>query len=435
MYLLSFVAAVALSAFALTGDPGVSRATATGVAYDSGPSNAGEPAAVVKDWSQWRGPDRSGLAKETGLLKQWPKSGPPQAWSISGLGSGYGTVSLLADKIYVQGTQGNSSVVLCLNRADGRKIWTKPLGRSLNDSRGGGPRGTPTVEADCLYALTEAGDLACLRTRDGSLVWSRNILKDFGGSNPNWKCSESPLIDGNNVIVTPGGNRASVVALDKTTGKTVWASRELSDRAAYSSCVIAEAGGVRAVTTLTASAAVGVRASDGKLLWRYPRVANRTANVATPVVQGRRVLYTTAYSTGCALLELAAQNGGIEAREVYFSRDMMNHHGGIVLVDGFVYGFSGSILTCMEFATGKVRWKDRSVGKGSLTYADGDLYLLGENNTVGLAQASPDGYREGGRFRIADQGWPSWAHPVVCAGKLYIRNQGVLTCYDVAEKR
>jgi len=422
MYLLALVAALALSAFAVTGDPGVAPA-ATG------------PQAPEKDWAQWRGPDRDGISTETGLLKAWPESGPPQAWSIAGLGSGYGSVAILADRIYLQGTEGNRSVVFCLNRADGKKIWTRPLGPSLDDSRGGGPRGTPTLEADRLYALTEAGDLACLRTRDGSVVWSRNILKDFGGSNPRWKLSESPLIDGDNLIVTPGGSRAGIAALDKMTGKTVWVSRELSDAAAYSSCVVAEAGGVRAFTTLTESAAVGVRASDGKLLWRYPRVANGTANVTTPVVRDGKVFYTSAYNTGSALLELAAGNGNIEAREIYFSRDMMNHHGGVVLVDGFLYGFSNAILTCMEFATGKVRWKDRSVGKGSLTYADGSLYLLSESNTVGLAQASPDGYRERGRFQIADQGWPSWAHPVVCAGKLYIRNQGVLACYDIAQKR
>jgi outer membrane protein assembly factor BamB len=262
-------------------------------------------------------------------------------------------------------------------------------------------------------------------------VWSRNILKDFGGSNPNWNLSESPLIDGNNLIVTPGGNKATIVALDKLTGKTVWSSQELNDRAAYSSCVIANVQGVRAITTLTDSAAVGVRADDGKLLWRYERVANDTANVATAVIHDNKVFYSTAYGTGCALLGLTAAGSTIRAQELYFNRDMMNHHGGVILVNGFLYGFSGSILTCMEFATGKVVWKDRSVGKGSLTYADGHLYLLGESNTVGLAQATPEGYREKSRFRISDQGYPSWAYPVVCGAKLYIRNQGVLTSYDL----
>jgi outer membrane protein assembly factor BamB len=387
--------------------------------------------AAENDWLQWRGPGRDGISKETGLLKEWPKPGPPLAWSISNLGHGYGTVAIQGDRIYIQGTQGKNSVVFCLSRTDGMTLWTRPLGLSLDDERGGGPRGTPTVEGDRLYALSEAGDLACLKTVDGATIWSRNILRDFGGTNPKWKLSESPLIDGNNLIVTPGGDGAAIVALDKTSGKTVWTSKELSDRAAYSSCIIANVGGIRAITTLTASAAVGVRAVDGKLLWRYERVANKTANIATPVLHEDMAFYTTAYGTGCALLGLTVQDGMLRAREVYFSREMMNHHGGVVLVDGYIYGFSNAILTCMEFATGKVMWKDRSVGKGSLTYADGSLYLLSEDNTVGLAEATPQGYRERGRFKIADQGWPSWAHPVVCGGKLYIRNQGILACYGI----
>jgi hypothetical protein len=166
-------------------------------------------------------------------------------------------------------------------------------------------------------------------------------------------------------------------------------------------------------------------------MWRYEPVSNRTANITTPVVYDNKVFYTSAYGTGCALLGLKAQNGEVKAEEIYFNREMMNHHGGVVLVNGYLYGFNNAILSCIEFATGKTVWRDRSVGKGTLTYADGNLYLLSENNVVGLAEATPAGYREKGRFQIADQGWPSWAHLVVCDGKFYIRNQGSLTCYDV----
>ncbi len=435
MRLPIFPAALALSAVLVTGtvappneweQGGLLRASTAAVntAPSSGP-----------DWAQWRGPERNGVSKESGLLKEWPASGPPVVWLVSNLGMGYGTVAIQGDRVFVQGTQGKDSAVFCLGRAGGKTLWTRPLGRSLNHEKGNGPRGTPTVDGALLYVLSEAGDLACLRVADGSVVWSRNILKDFGGSNPEWLISESPLVDGTNVIVTPGGPNASIVALDKSTGKTVWTSRELSDPAAYSSCVVAEVQGVRAVTTLTASAAVGVRASDGKLLWRYEKVANRTANVATPVVSGDKVYYTTAYGTGCALLGLATQGEVIKAQEIYFSKGMMNHHGGVVLVNGFLYGYSNAILTCMEFATGKVMWSNRSVGKGSLTCADGNLYVLGEDNAAGLVRATPEGYQEKGRFRIADQGWPSWAHPVVCGARLYIRNQGMLTCYNVAGGR
>ncbi len=387
--------------------------------------------AVGIDWPQWHGPDRTNLSTETGLMKQWPKGGPQQSWSVFGLGNGYGTVAIQGDWIFVQGTMGSNSVVFCLNRADGKKIWATGLGGSLDQEKGNGPRGTPTVDGDRVYALSEEGSLACFRARDGFTAWRRNILKEFNASNIEWLISESPLVDGNNLIVTPGGRGASIVALDKMTGKTIWTTKELSDPAGYASCIVADVQGVRTIMTLNSKAGVGVRASDGKLMWRYTKVANDTANVATPVYHDNMVFYTSAYNTGCALLRLKAANGEVKAEAVYFSRELMNHHGGVVLVNGYLYGFSNAILTCMEFQTGKVMWKNRSVGKGCLTYADGNLYLLGEGNTVGLAGANPSGYVEKGRFSIPDQGWPSWAHPVVCGGRLYIRNQGVLSCYII----
>jgi outer membrane protein assembly factor BamB len=391
-------------------------------------------AAAGGDWPQWRGPNRDGVSTEKGLLQQWPAGGPAVDWSITGLGKGYGTVAILGDRIYVQGTEGGSSAVFCLRRTDGGRVWVRPLGRTLDQDKGGGPRGTPTVDGDMLFALTEAGDLACLRVKDGSVVWTRNILADFGGRNPNWLLSESPLLDGPNVIVTPGGRDAGLAALDKQTGKTVWATKGLSDPAAYSSAIAADVQGVRTLITLTSQAAVGVRASDGKLMWRYTKAANDTANITTPVFFDNRVFVTSAYNTGAALLQLSAANGEVKADEVYFTREMMNHHGGVVFVNGYLYGYSNAILTCLESATGKVQWRDRSVGKGSLTYADGRLYVLGEGNVVGLVDASPAGYVERGRFQIADQGWPSWAHPVVAGGRLYLRNQGVLAAYDIAAK-
>jgi outer membrane protein assembly factor BamB len=383
------------------------------------------------DWPQWHGPNRTAISTETGLQKTWPAAGPPVVWSITGLGEGYGSVAIKGDRIFVQGVKANQSSVFSLNRADGKTVWTTALGPRMGQDRGPGPRGTPTVENDRLYALTEAGDLGCLKTTDGSIVWQRNILKDFHGHNPKWLISESPLIDGDRLIVTPGGEGASIVALDKATGKTIWTTKELSDEAGYSSCIASDIGGVRTIIGFTGQAGVGVRASDGKLMWRYEPVSNRTANIATPIVQDNKVFYTSDYGTGCALLGLKAQGGEVKAEEIYRNREMMNHHGGVVLINGYLYGFNNAILTCIEFATGKMIWRDRSVGKGTLTYADGLLYLLSENNVVGLAEASPAGYKEAGRFQIADQGWPSWAHPVVCGGKFYIRNQGTLACYDI----
>jgi outer membrane protein assembly factor BamB len=390
--------------------------------------------AAPADWPQWRGPARNGLSTETGLLKTWPASGPAQLWNINNLGQGYGSMAIKGDRVFVQGSSASASILFCLNRADGKVIWQAALGPKVDEGRGNGPRGTPTIEVDRAYVLTENGDLACLRVRDGGPMWKKNILKDFGGQNPGWLISESPLIDGNRLIVTPGGAGASVVALDKMTGQTIWTSKELSDGAHYASPIVANIGDVRTIMTFTSKAAVGLRADDGKLMWTYRPAANGTANITTPIFADNKVFFTSAYGTGCALLNLVAEGNSVKATEVYFSKEMQNHHGGVVLVNGHLYGFSNAILTCMEFATGKVAWKDRSVGKGAVTYADGNLYLLSENNVAGLAEATPSGYKEKGRFTIPDQGWPSWAHPVVSDGRLYLRNQGWLACYDVKAK-
>jgi outer membrane protein assembly factor BamB len=389
------------------------------------------PSISAGDWPQWQGPDRNGLSPETGLLQKWPTSGPPLSWSVSGVGGGYGSVAVKGDRIFVQGSKDRQSVISVLGRADGRGLWSKALGPAGSNDRGSGPRGTPTVDGDRIYVLTEQGDLWCLTAANGAEVWHRNILRDFNGRQIPWLISESPLVDGNNVIVTPGGPRAGIVALDKMSGATVWTSQQLSDEAGYASPVVADVQGVRVVMTLTSRAGVGVRASDGKLLWRYQPVANDTANVATPVFHDNKVFYTSAYGAGAVLLGLTAQNGDVSAQQIYFTRDMQNHHGGVVLVNGNLYGFNNAILVCLDFATGRALWRDRSVGKGTLTYADGNLYILGEDNLVGLAAASPAGYQERGRFHIPDQGLPSWAHPVVSGGRLYIRNQGTLAAYDI----
>lgn len=383
------------------------------------------------DWPQWRGPNRSGLSLETGLLRAWPAAGPARVWSASNLGGGFGSIAVRGDRVFVQGMRNRQSVVSALNRGDGKVVWVRVIGQAGENYQGSGPRGTPTLDGDRLYVLTEVGDLACLRVQDGSVVWQRNILQDFGGRNLGWLISESPLVDGNQVIVSPGGRGAGMAALDKMSGKTIWTTKELSDQAGYASPIVADVQGVRTIMTLTSEAGVGVRASDGKLMWRYQQVANDTANIATPLYQDNRVFYSSDYGTGGALLALRAEGGEVRAQEVYFTRDMQNHHGGIVLVNGYLYGFNNSILTCMEFVTGKVMWRHRSVGKGSLAYADGRLYILSENNVVGLAEATPAAYRETGRFTIPDQGLPSWAHPVVSGGRLYLRNQGILTAFDI----
>lgn len=388
---------------------------------------------VSADWPQWRGPDRSGRSPETGLLEEWPQQGPDRVWERVGLGGGFGSMAVVRGRVYLQMQVGSRSAVAALDAGDGSLLWSRALGSSRDNDRGSGPRGTPTVDGDRVYALTENGDLAALAAADGAVFWSRNVLEDFGGRNLEWLMSESPLVDGDRVYITPGGRGAGIVALDKTTGETIWTSRELSDMAGYASLILEDIDGIPTLMTMTSRAGVGVRAADGHLMWRYEGAANRTANAATPVFQDDAVFFSSSYGGGGGLIRLASENGTVRAEEVYHTRDMENHHGGIVYVDGYLYGFHNSILTCLEFKTGERMWRNRSVGKGSIAYADGHLYVLGENNVVGLVEATPDGYVENGRFEIEDQGLSSWAHPAISGGKLFIRNQGTVAAYDIRE--
>ena len=374
------------------------------------------------DWPQWRGPDRSGVSRESGLLKQWPSNGPAVLWSSSNLGAGYGSIATSGDRIFVQGLRNRQSIVSALNRADGKGVWSKALGPGVDNDRGPGPRGTPTVDGDRLYVLTENGDLACLK-HDGTMVWQRNILKDFGGRNIGWLISESPLVDGNHVIVTPGGRGAAMVALDKMTGKTVWTSKELSDEAGYSSPVVADVQGVRTVMTLTAEAGVGVRASDGKLMWRYRTVANNTANIATPIFFDNKVFYTSDYGTGGgAARRCSAEGGEVKAQEIYFTREMQNHHGGVVLVNGYLYGFNNSILTCLEFATGKMAGATAASARARSPTPTAISTSSARTSSSASPRRRPPAIERKDASRSATRA-PGWAHPVVSGGRLYIRNQ------------
>jgi outer membrane protein assembly factor BamB len=368
---------------------------------------------------------------------EWPAAGPRLIWMANGLGSGYGSMAVAGDRVFLQGARSGNSFLIALNRADGKEVWSKAIGPAetrMRTNMGAGPRGTPTVDGDRVYVLTENGDLACLKT-DGTPVWQLNILTEFGGSQLQWLVSESPLVDGQHLVVTPGGPGAGMVKLDKMTGRPVWRSTGLSETSGYSSIVAADVHGIRTYMTFTATAGVGVRASDGKLMFSYPAAANRVANIATPIYSENRVFFASGYGTGGGLLNLSVVNGEVTAQEAYFTRDMRNHHGGMVLVDGYLYGYNDLILTCLEFATGRVAWRDRSVGKGSVTYADGHLYLQSENSLVGLAEASPAGYREKGRFEIPQKGQLSWAHPAISDGRLYVRNQDTLLVYDIKASR
>src|SRR5688572_7797064 len=384
------------------------------------------------DWPQWRGARRDGVSTETGLLKEWPAGGPRLAWRVTGAGDGYSSFSVAAGRLFTLGARGGTEYVLAFDAASGKKLWEVSNGRRFSNDRGDGPRSTPTVDGDRVYVFGSSGDMTVLDAASGKVFWTQNLLQKYGGSNINWGLSESPLVLNDRILVSPGGRGASIVALRKTDGSLIWKSQ--NDEPGYSSALLHPVGSVQQAIVFTAERALGIDVADGRLLWSYNRVANRTANIATPIARGNRVFLSSDYGTGAALLALSADGNGVKASEVYFSNEMRNHHASSVLVGDYLYGFSSSILTAMHFDTGKVAWRDRSVGKGSLVFADQRLYLFSENGVVGLADPNPAAYVERGRFQIKTGSLPTWSHPVVSGGRLYLRDQDTLYAYDVTAR-
>jgi outer membrane protein assembly factor BamB len=403
------------------------------------------------DWPQWQGPDRNAVSRERGLLKEWPKDGPPLAWKVKGLGGGYSAPSVAAGRIFGMSNRGDDEVVWALSEKDGKEIWVTRLGPAFPQRMPQGREGpgcTPTVDGERLYVLGLGGDLACLGVRDGKVLWQRSLTRDFGGRIPRWSYRESPLVDGDKVICTPGGKGATLAALDKLTDKTVWTSPVPgSPGPAYASVIATNFDGQREYVQFTQAGLVGVAASDGRFLWRYDRPASRTGiNCSTPVAHDGLVFDASAYGTGGGLVKLSRDDsGGVQAEEVYFTRKMQNHHGGMILLDGCLYGANGGneggFLVCLDFKTGKVMWDERDkpgrtgVRKGSVALADGRIYYRQEDGTLILFEPSPKEYIERGRFQQPDRSEkPAWAHPVIANGKLYVRDQDVLLCYDVRAK-
>lgn len=384
------------------------------------------------DWFQWRGPNRDGQSAETGLLKEWPANGPPQLWRTTGAGTGFSSFSSSNARLFTLGSRGNTEYVIAFDAASGKRLWEVPNGQRFRNEMGDGPRSTPTVEGDRLYAFGGTGDLVCLEAASGKKIWGVNVVQTFGGNTPYWGYSESPLIVGDRIILNAGGRRASIVAINKLDGKTLWQNH--NDDAGYSSPMLLRTGSLQQVVFFTGQRALAVDPRDGRLLWTYSRASNNTANIATPVVRGNRVFFSSGYGTGAALVEVKAAGNIASAQEIYFTRDMRNHHASSVVVGDHIYGFSDSILTALKFDTGEMAWRDRSVGKGSLIYADQRLYLYSEQGTVGLAEATPTAYRERGRFSVPQSGPPTWSHPIITNGKLIIRDQDTVYAYDVKQK-
>ena len=395
------------------------------------------------DWPQFRGPKRDGVSADKGLLKSWPESGPPLAWKSVGVGIGFSSVAVVGDKVFTMGDDQGACHAFAVRRDNGEQVWRAKVGEAGGNYVG--PRCTPTVDGDRVYVLGQMGDLVCLTAADGKEVWRKSFKTDFGGKSGSWNYTESVLIDGDKLICTPGGSKATMVALNKKTGAPVWQGvvGKGGDTAGYASPVVAEIGGVRQYVTLMANGLVGFSAKDGKMLWRYgsdrERFGGNTANIPTPIVRGDLIFSAAGYGRGAALVRIKGSGGNFTAEEVYWNRALNNKHGGVILVGDKLYGDSDDSGNpwSADFETGKVAWKRTERGQGSgsaaITTADGMLYVRYQNGWVSLVNPAK-GYEEVSTFKVPNGNRDCWAHPVVLDGKMYIRERDTIWCHDVKAK-
>jgi len=393
---------------------------------------------AAANWPQWRGPDRTDVSKETGLLKKWPEGGPKVVWLNKDAGLGYSGYAIVGDTLYTMGARGGEQLI-AVNVKDRSEKWKADIGPVYGNKWGDGPRGTPTVDAagGHVYTLGGQGNLICAALADGKVVWKKT-MKELGGGTPGWGYCESVLVDGDQVVCTPGGSKGAIAALNKKTGEVIWQSTEFTDGAQYASIIAADHNGARQYIQLTMKSIVGIDAKTGKQLWKtgFP---GATAVIPTPIFNDGHVYVAAGYGAGCKMVKIEEGN---KVTEVYANKNMTNHHGGVVLIGDHVYGYSdGKGWVCQNFKTGDMVWNDKSLGKGAITYADGMLYLIDEGSgNVALIEASPEGYKEASRFKLTPQTKqrsPSgriWTHPVVTDGKLYLRDQELLFCFDVSSK-
>lgn len=392
------------------------------------------PWAAAEDWPGWRGEDRTDLSKETGLLKSWPEGGPKQVWMFAEAGKGYSGPAIAGGKLYTMGTRDEKTVTIALNAETGEELWVKPIKGILENGWGDGPRSTPSVAGGLIYAISGQGELVCLKADNGDVVWNTN-MESFGGKVPNWGYSESPLVDGDVVVTTPGGIDGTMLALNRKTGEEIWQSIDIDDRCHYSSVIRIEHEGKPQYVQLTKSTLFGVDAKDGGLLWRSDW-NGRTAVIPTPIYHEGHVYIASGYGVGCKLVSIK----GNEAKDVWVNKNMINHHGGVILLDGHLFGYSdGRGWVCQDIKTGEVKWNEKeALEKGCIAYADGHFYCVGENTgKVVLIEASTEGWKEKGRFKISPQTkirakkGRIWTHPVISNGKLYLRDQDLIFCYDI----
>lgn len=394
-------------------------------------AQAGKTDPKSLDWNQFRGPKRNAQSPDTGLLKQWPSGGPPLAWKAAGIGAGFSSVCVTGTRVFTMGEMDGKTHLIALNVADGKLVWKLPFGAPYTEQQGGqGPRSTPATDGTIVVAVAPNGEMVCARVADGRVVWQKN-MKDFGASMPGFGFVESPFLDGPLLLISPG---STVAALNKLNGQLAWKSRKLKGATDYSSLSVAEMGKIRQYLVMTDKSVAGILASNGTLLWEGDYPGDR-AVVPTPVYHNGIVFVAAGYGVGCKGFKVELAGNQIRFQEVYASKEFQIHHGGMVLVGDHVYGLHDQgTLRCIEIATGKVVWQDRGVGKGSTIFADGHLICRGEGGAVALVEASPAAYKEKGRFTPPVAiGGKCWAHPAVSGGKLYLREQDALYCYNIKE--
>lgn len=397
------------------------------------------------DWPAFRGPNGDGISPDTGLLAKWPGDGPDKLWVYENAGMGYSGFSVVGGNLFTLGTRGDDLMVVCISTSEGQEVWSVAIGtdeqKGYNTGWGHGPRSTPTVSDGKVYALGPQGTLACVDAANGNKVWTKHLVDDFGGKAGGWGFSESPLIDGDKLIIAPGGTDAGMVALDKNTGRTIWEAKDLKPgKAEYATIQSVTINGTPQYVRLFEKELVGVDVENGDVLWSSP-FEGKTAVIPTPIVDGNQIYITAGYGVGCKLVEITSEG---EAKDVWQNTTMKNHHGGVVKVGDHLYGFSdGGGLICQDWATGEMVWneKERYTTKGSVHVAEGKLYALNEDDgTLTLAEASSDGFEQLGQFQLDPQSenrnpkGKVWTHPLVIGGKLFLRDQEIIVCYDVKAK-
>jgi len=393
----------------------------------------------AKDWPGWRGADRNDHSPDKGLLKEWPADGPERIWLFDEAGLGYAGFSIVDKTLYTMGAFDGETRLLALDARTGARKWALKMTDFFAEMSkwGDGPRGTPTVSDGHVYALAGNGTLVCAST-DGNEVWRKSLVDDLGGGVPKWGYSESPLVEGDMLIVTPGGADGTLAALDKKTGKTIWRSTDFTDGAAYSSVIAVDHGGKRMLVQLVEKNFVGIDAKDGSVMWKH-EWPGRVAVIPTPIYHEGKVFVATGYGVGCKQVELVDGT----AKETWMNKNMKNHHGGVILLDDHLYGYSDGIgWACLSWDSGEIVWSEKkALGKGTVTYADGNFYCVDEKTgDVVLLRATTEGYNEASRFTLSPQTKQRkpdgriWTHPVVLDGKLYLRDQEYIHCYDVTAK-